>query len=122
MKPLARDLGDLLRLEIDDDALARLPWRGFGDGVELAKLAREGECGLVLYRVPAAARGDAFLPHAHPGGEAYLVLRGAIVDETGRYPKGSFVWMPPGSRHAPRGEGETVVLVLWPGGVKVATG
>jgi anti-sigma factor ChrR (cupin superfamily) len=86
--------------------------------VRLAKLAREGEAGLVLYRAsPGAAKG-AFAPHRHTGGEAYLVLKGLIADETGRYGRGSFVWLPRGSHHAPWTEGDTVVLVLWPEGVK----
>jgi anti-sigma factor ChrR (cupin superfamily) len=116
---LSRDLNDLLRLELDEAALDRLEWRPFGKGVRLAKLARDGAAGLVLYRIEAGAPRDAFAPHRHVGGEAYLVLEGVIADETGRYPRGSFVWLPPGSRHAPWAEGETVVLVLWPQGVKV---
>lgn len=119
MKPLAHDLRDLIQFRLDEAALARLSWRDFGKGVQLAKLAREGEAGLVLYRVAADAPPDAFQPHVHTGGEAYLVLKGAIADETGRFPAGTVAWLPPGSRHAPRGEGETVVLVLWPKGVKV---
>lgn len=119
MRALSRDLTGLLRLELDDDAFARLEWRDFGKGVQLAKLAREGEAGLVLYRVAADAPPDAFAPHRHTGGEAYLVLKGVIGDETGRYPAGSFVWLPPDSRHTPWTEGETLVLVLWPQGVKI---
>ena len=100
------------------EALDRLEWRDYGKGVELAKLAREGEAGLVLYRVAADAPRNAFFSHLHPGGEAYLVLKGVIGDEHGRYPAGSFVWMPVGSNHTPWAEGETLVLVLWPGGVE----
>lgn len=121
MKPLVRDLTEILSVGLDEDALARLPWRDLGKGVRLARLAREGECGLVLYRLAGDAPDDAFFPHAHVGGEAYLVLKGAIVDQFGRYPAGTFVWLPPGSSHAPRGEGETVVLVLWPEGVRAVT-
>ena len=100
------------------EALDRLTWRDYGKGVELARLAREGDAGLVLYRVAAGAPRDAFFSHRHPGGEAYLVLKGVIGDEHGRHPAGSFVWMPPGSSHTPWAEGETLVLVLWPGGVE----
>ena len=42
-----------------------------------------------------------------------------IADETGTYPAGTFVWLPEDSIHTPWAEGETVVLVLWPGGVKI---
>jgi anti-sigma factor ChrR (cupin superfamily) len=119
MKALHRDLRDLVRLELDEEALGKLEWRDFGKGVQLAKLAREGQAGLVLYKVAADAPKDAFAPHRHVGGEAYLVLKGVIGDEFGRYPAGSFVWLPKDSKHEPWVEGETVVLVLWPEGVKI---
>jgi anti-sigma factor ChrR (cupin superfamily) len=114
---LARDLSDLLKLDLDEETLDELEWRDYGQGVYLAKLAREGGAGLVLYRADAGAPKGAFAPHRHPGGEAYLVLKGVIADESGRYPEGSFVWLARGSKHAPWTEGETVVLVLWPEGV-----
>ncbi len=120
MRALSRDLRDFLKLEIDEEALAGLSWKPFGKGVELAKLAREGRTGLVLYRVGADAPKDAFAPHRHPGGEAYLVLKGVIADQYGRYEEGSFVWLPPGSQHTPWVEGDTLVLVLWPDGVDLA--
>jgi len=119
VRALSSDLTGLLRLELDEAAFDRLEWRGFGKGVRLAKLAREGQAGLVLYRVDADAPRDAFAPHRHVGGEAYLVLKGVIADQFGRYPAGTFVWLPPDSTHTPWVEGETIVLVLWPEGVKV---
>jgi len=119
MRALARDLRDLVRVDLDGGALDALEWRDFGKGVKLAKLAREGRAGLVLYRIENGAPRDCFARHTHTGGEAYLVLKGVIADEFGRYEKGSFVWLPPGSAHSPWTEGETVVLVLWPEGVKV---
>lgn len=120
MKALHRDLRDLLRLDLDEAALDRVEWRDYGKGVRLGRLAREGQAALVLYRVAEGAPRDAFARHRHPGGEAYLVLRGVIADEFGRYEAGSFVWLPPASEHTPWAEGETLVLVLWPGGVKMA--
>ncbi|MEM8883052.1 MAG: cupin domain-containing protein [Planctomycetota bacterium] len=119
MKALSRDLTDLLRVELDEAALANIEWRSFGNGVRLGKLGREGDAHLVLYWVEDGAPKDAFARHRHPGGEAYLVLKGTIADETGTYPQGSFVWLPEESIHTPWAEGETVVLVLWPGGVKI---
>ena len=120
MAPFHHDLSSLLSLSLDDSALEKLAWRDFGNGTKMAKLARAGETGLVLYRISASADCAAFQPHTHVGGETYLVLRGAIVDENGTYPAGSIVWMQPGSRHTPTGwdKGETIVLVLWPDGVK----
>jgi anti-sigma factor ChrR (cupin superfamily) len=122
MAPFHHDLSPFLALRLDDGALAKLVWRDFGDGTELAKLAREGETGLVLYRIAPASAPRSFASHVHTGGEAYLVLKGAIVDESGTYPAGSFVWMKPGSQHTPRGweQSETLVLVLWPEGVRTS--
>jgi anti-sigma factor ChrR (cupin superfamily) len=117
--PFHHDLSPLLRFSIDDDALAALTWKDFGNGSQMARLARDGETGLVLYRIAKDAQHDVFQPHTHPGGEAYLVLRGAVIDESGRYPAGSILWMTPGSRHTPRGSSdeETLILVLWPNGI-----
>ena len=119
MNALACDLSDLLRLVPDEEKLDLLEWRDFGTGVELFKLASAGQAQCVLYRVAAGAPKDAFAPHRHLGGEAYLVLKGVIADQTGRYPAGSFVWLPRDSHHQPWNEGETIVLVCWPEGVKV---
>lgn len=119
MRAFSHDLSPVLALVPDDAALDRLAWKEVGPGTKLARLARDGDTGLVLYRIAAGAPAEAFQPHEHPGGEMYLVVRGAIVDETGRYPAGSLVWLEPGSRHAPRGEGDdTLIVVLWPGGVR----
>jgi len=112
------DLTALVKLELDADAIAALSWKDFGNGSSMARLARDGETGLVLYRIAEDARQDAFQPHVHVGGEMYLVLRGAIEDESGRYEAGELVYLPPGSKHTPRGAGETIVLVLWPNGVR----
>ncbi|MHC4953685.1 MAG: cupin domain-containing protein [Planctomycetota bacterium] len=120
MEALWRDLKDLVALDLNEAALDALEWRDYGKGVQLAKLKRGESASLVLYRVADGAPRDAFARHRHPGGEAYLVLKGAIGDETGRYEAGSFVWLPPGSTHTPWAEGDTVVLVLWPGGVKLS--
>jgi anti-sigma factor ChrR (cupin superfamily) len=111
-----------VRFDLDDDALDALVWKDFGNGTRMARLAREGEAGIVVYRLAKGCASGAFQAHVHPGGEAYLVLRGAVVDESGEYPAGSIVWMSPGSRHTPRGasDGETVIVVLWPDGVKGA--
>lgn len=116
---LRRSLNDFLSLAIDEAALARLSWRDFGNGLSMSRLAREGQRELVLYRISAAAAADAFLKHEHLGGEFYLVLKGRIADETGEYEKGDMVFLDPHSVHTPRAVGETIVLVLWPGGVRI---
>ena len=114
-----RSLTDFLRFELDDEAIARLSWREFGNGVSLCRLAREGARELVLYRIAADAAADAFVTHEHVGGEFYLVLKGKIVDETGEYRRGDAVFLDPHSVHTPRAIGETLVLVFWPAGVRL---
>jgi anti-sigma factor ChrR (cupin superfamily) len=112
-------LADFLRFELDDEAIARLSWREFGNGLSLCRLAREGARELVLYRIAADAAADAFVTHEHLGGEFYLVLKGKIVDETGEYGRGDAVFLDPHSVHTPRAIGETLVLVFWPAGVRL---
>lgn len=119
MEAFHRSLKDLVALRLDETALARLSWRDFGNGLSMARLARQGKKELVLYRVAEDAAPDAFLRHEHVGGEFYLVLKGAIEDESGTYREGEIVYLDPQSVHTPRGRGETVVLVLWPEGVSV---
>jgi anti-sigma factor ChrR (cupin superfamily) len=116
---LHRSLADFLRFELDDEAIARLSWREFGNGLSLCRLAREGARELVLYRIAADAAADAFVTHEHLGGEFYLVLKGKIVDETGEYGRGDAVFLDPHSVHTPRAIGETLVLVFWPAGVRL---
>lgn len=116
---LRRSLNDFLRIDLDAAALARLEWRDFGNGLSMARLAREGAREMVLYQIAADASPDAFVRHEHIGGEFYLVLKGKIVDETGEYEKGDMVFLDPQSVHTPRALDETVVLVLWPAGVRL---
>jgi anti-sigma factor ChrR (cupin superfamily) len=116
---LRRSLNDFLRLSIDEAALVRLSWRDFGNGLSMARLARQGQRELVLYRISADATADAFVKHEHIGGEFYLVLKGGIADETGEYTQGDIVFLDARSVHTPRAVGETVVLVLWPAGVRL---
>jgi anti-sigma factor ChrR (cupin superfamily) len=116
---LRRSLNDFLAIQLDDAALARLSWRDFGNGLEMSRLARQGKRELVLYRIAADASPEAFVKHEHVGGEFYLVLKGKIGDETGDYESGDVVFLDPQSVHTPRAIGETVVLVLWPAGVRL---
>jgi anti-sigma factor ChrR (cupin superfamily) len=116
---LRRSLNDIIRIELNAEALDRLSWRDFGNGLAMARLAREGKRELVLYRIAANAASDAFLKHEHIGGEFYLVLKGRIADETGEYVEGDMVFLDPQSVHRPRAIGDTIVLVLWPEGVRI---
>ncbi len=85
----------------------------------MAKLEREGARELVLYRVRPDADAKVFLRHEHIGGEIYLVLQGSIADETGTYEEGDIVYLDPRSVHTPHAIGKTVVLVLWPQGIRI---
>jgi len=97
---------------------ANVDWKDFRNGSRMGKLKRDGDAGLVLYHVRDGASDSVFNAHTHVGGEMYLVLEGETYDDDGRYPKGSLVWMKPGSRHTPKTRGDTWILTLWPGGVK----
>jgi anti-sigma factor ChrR (cupin superfamily) len=113
------DVGRWLDLGFDRAWLeANASWKDFGNGSRIGKLARSGDTGLVLYHIKEGAPDDVFGAHTHTGGEMYLVLEGETFDEQGSYPKGSLVWMHPGSRHRPGTRGDTWILVLWPDGVK----
>jgi putative transcriptional regulator len=119
MAVLRRSLNDFLGVSVHNEALDRLQWRDFGNGLSMARLAREEKRELVLYRIAADAAADAFSKHEHIGGELYLVLKGQIADETGTYRQGDMVFLDPKSVHTPRAAGETLVLVFWPEGVRI---
>jgi anti-sigma factor ChrR (cupin superfamily) len=115
------DMSDWLSFNIDRDWLDKnISWRDFETGVKLGKLKREEKVSLVLYEANSEVTVDAFMPHMHPGGEAYLVLEGEVWDEDGTYPTGSIVWMNRETTHTPKTRGKTLILVLWPEGVKSA--
>lgn len=116
---LHRSLNDILRFDLNLGALDQLQWRDFGNGLSMSRLARQGKQELILYRIAANAASDAFLKHEHIGGEFYLVLKGRIADETGEYVEGDVVFLDRQSVHQPRAVGETIVLVLWPEGVRI---
>ena len=110
---------DIVDIRLVEDGIDRLSWRDFGNGLSMARLAREGKRELVLYRIAADAAPDAFVKHEHVGGELYLVLKGKIADETGQYEQGDLVYLDANSVHTPRATGDTLVLVLWPEGVRL---
>jgi mannose-6-phosphate isomerase-like protein (cupin superfamily) len=116
---LHRSLKNLVKINLDATELNNLPWRDFSNGLFMARLAREGAKELVLYRIAEHADPAAFARHEHVEGEFYLVLKGKIADESGIYEEGDVVYLEPGSVHRPSAIGETVVLVLWPAGVRI---
>jgi anti-sigma factor ChrR (cupin superfamily) len=55
--------------------------------------------------------GSSFPSHEHPLGEEIFVLEGMLSDESGRYPAGTYLLNPPGSRHAPASASGCVLFV-----------
>jgi|TARA_R110002072_G_scaffold114827_6_gene245011 anti-sigma factor ChrR (cupin superfamily) len=55
--------------------------------------------------------GTQFHRHIHDGGEEILVLDGALEDESGRYPQGTWLRCPPGSIHQPFSQEGCTILV-----------
>ena len=112
---------DIVDIQLVESGINRLSWRDFGNGLSMARLAKEGKRELVLYRIAGDADPDAFVKHEHLGGEFYLVLKGRIDDESGRFDKGDVVYLDAHSVHTPRAIGDTLVLVLWPEGVRLVS-
>ncbi|WP_258807713.1 cupin domain-containing protein [Pseudidiomarina sp. CB1] len=63
---------------------------------------------VALVKWPA---GELFKPHRHYAGEEIVVLSGEFIDEHGRYPQGTWLRNPHGSKHTPRVEEETIIYV-----------
>ena len=68
------------------------------------------EHGKEIVRLVRFEPGTRIADDPHPGGEEVFVLSGTLEDEFGKYPAGTWLRQPDGSRHAPfSGEG----CVLW---------
>ena len=94
--------------QMTDPAEARLvvdtnagKWQaGSVEGVERMPLYQDETSGELVYLVRFAP-GAAVENDVHKGGEELLVLEGALEDEYGRYPAGTWLRQPDGSRHNP---------------------
>lgn len=71
-------------------------------GVERMMLDRIGDEVARATSLVRYAPDSSFPPHVHGGGEEFLVLAGEFGDEHRRYPAGTYVRNPIGTRHAPR--------------------
>jgi len=80
-------------------------------GVERVMLDRVGDEVAVATSLVRYDPDSWFPAHEHAGGEEYLVLEGEFGDEHGRYPPGTYVRNPPGSRHTPFSEPGCVIWV-----------
>jgi anti-sigma factor ChrR (cupin superfamily) len=91
--------------QFDPDDITRLairtaagPWRKAGPGLEVQYLHEFRSEQVAMLRMTADATG---LEHEHPWGEEMYVIEGAIRDEDGTYPAGTWLRRPPKSRHCP---------------------
>jgi anti-sigma factor ChrR (cupin superfamily) len=83
-------------------------------GVERMMLDRIGDEVARATSIVRYAPNSEFSPHAHGGGEEFLVLDGVFSDEHHDYPKGTYVRNPIGTSHTPKvGEqGATIFVKL----------
>ena len=82
-----------------------------GGEVERMMLDRLGDEIAVATSLVRYAPASRFPPHEHARGEEYLVLEGEFADERGRYPPGTYVRNPPGTRHTPFSDPGCVIWV-----------
>lgn len=86
---------DSTRLAIDTRTA---PWQTLENGIQVQLLHEFRNERVALVQLPASAPG---IPHTHPAGEEIYVMKGLIQDENGLYPAGTWLRLPPGSRHCP---------------------
>lgn len=94
------DPADQAEVRIDTASAAWQPIDGVED-LAIMPLHEFEDEKVVLVRLGPNAPAIA---HDHPGGEEILVLDGSLIDENGRYPKGTWLRSPDGSSHAPYSE------------------
>lgn len=94
------------------NAPATLDWAPLRPDVAIAPVYRAADGGFTAayLRYAPGARVPA---HEHVGHELILVLEGAQSDPRGRYPAGSLVVNPPGSRHHVWSDEGCLVLIVW---------
>jgi len=97
MPTIRADFGQAVWLNPEDGAWASSP----EGGVSRLMLDRVGDEVAVATSLVRYAPGSRFPAHDHALGEEFLVLEGVFADEHGRYPAGTYVRNPPGTRHAP---------------------
>jgi len=96
---------DQKKVVIDTNEQPWLPGHGL---LQVMPLEKFGDVSTALVKWP---KGATFMFHRHFGGEEIFVLKGAFIDENGKYPKGTWIRNPHLSVHNPHTEEETVILV-----------
>ncbi len=99
------DEGDLESVCIDTSKTAWLEGEGKFQIMPLHDYDHES---VALIKCPANTK---FSSHAHFGGEEVYVLSGAIMDEYGIYPAGTWMRSPHNSEHCPYVEDETIIWI-----------
>jgi anti-sigma factor ChrR (cupin superfamily) len=96
----------------DDTPVKSLPqhqlWRPGIGNLQVLPLHQFNTESTALVKWPA---NEVFQTHTHWGGEEIVVISGCFIDEHGEYPAGSWLRSPHMSRHFPRVEEETLILV-----------
>jgi anti-sigma factor ChrR (cupin superfamily) len=83
-------------------------------GVDRMMLDRIGDEVAEATTIVRYAPNSSFSSHSHDGGEEFFVLDGVFEDENGKYPKGSYVRNPVGTKHTPKigNDGATIFVKL----------
>ncbi len=97
--------GDTEHVVIDTTSAAFQP--GAGD-LQVLSLHQHGSEQVALVRWPA---GERFQQHSHFGGEEIYIISGALQDEYGHYPAGTWIRSPHLSQHFPFVAEETLIWV-----------
>jgi anti-sigma factor ChrR (cupin superfamily) len=94
--------------------------------IDTNKMAWEASPSSTVWRKPLYRAGDEFSAvtsivkyeaegkfrtHHHPQGEEIFVLEGEFCDDHGRYPAGSYILNPDGSKHAPYSDTGCILFV-----------
>ncbi|MFB3104939.1 MAG: cupin domain-containing protein [Pseudomonadales bacterium] len=80
-------------------------------GVARVMLDRVGDEVAVATSFVRYAENSVFPEHNHALGEEYIVIEGEFADENGRFPVGSYVRNPPGTKHSPFSQPGCVIWV-----------
>lgn len=99
------DAEDIESVRIETEKTAWLEGEGKFQIMPLHDFDHES---VALIKCPANIK---FSPHQHFGGEEVYVLSGAMMDEYGCYPAGTWIRSPHNSEHCPYVEDETVIWI-----------
>lgn len=81
-------------------------------GVDRMMLDRIGDEVAKATTIVRYAPNSSFTSHVHGGGEEFFVLDGVFEDENGKYPKGTYVRNPVGTKHTPKiGKDGAIIFV-----------